>query len=230
MQVTIKRLDLGEFLRDLDDFLHVFMRAMNYGFDTYYLRHGHWTDCTMQRGFKAFGAFVTAADFVEYADSLDQDYEPSGRLEWIRCVAHMSPETPVGVGIVFGFNGSTTQYWNRALRRGLEEQEVPEEIAAPILADYFEVAEMHVDPMFQGGGLGEYLMCKLLFTVPNRYVLLSTPEVPDEDNRAFRLYRRLGFEDLLRGLRYEVDHRPFAILMLDLTKGLPEYPRTNASN
>ncbi|MER2206304.1 MAG: GNAT family N-acetyltransferase, partial [Rhodococcus sp. (in: high G+C Gram-positive bacteria)] len=52
---------------------------------------------------------------------------------------------------------------------------------------------------------------------PERSVLLSTPEVYDEDNRAWRLYRRLGFRDVLRRFRFAGDNRPFAVL----GRGLP---------
>ena len=43
-------------------------------------------------------------------------------------------------------------------------------------------------------------------------VLLSTPEVDEEANRAWRLYRRLGFTDVIRGYHFAGDPRPFAIL------------------
>jgi ribosomal protein S18 acetylase RimI-like enzyme len=40
-------------------------------------------------------------------------------------------------------------------------------------------------------------------------VLLSTPEAT---NRAWRLYRRLGFVDVLRDFRFTGDPRPFGVL------------------
>jgi ribosomal protein S18 acetylase RimI-like enzyme len=43
-------------------------------------------------------------------------------------------------------------------------------------------------------------------------VLLSTPETDGEANRAWRLYRRLGFLDVIRGHHFAGDPRPFAIL------------------
>jgi ribosomal protein S18 acetylase RimI-like enzyme len=43
-------------------------------------------------------------------------------------------------------------------------------------------------------------------------VLLSTPEINGESNRAWRLYRRLGFTDIIRGYRFAGDPRAFAIL------------------
>ena len=43
-------------------------------------------------------------------------------------------------------------------------------------------------------------------------VLLSTPENVGEPNRAWRLYRRLGFADIIRSYHFAGDPRPFAIL------------------
>jgi len=43
-------------------------------------------------------------------------------------------------------------------------------------------------------------------------VLLSTREIEGEDNSAWRLYRSLGFTDVLRSYRFEGDARPFAVL------------------
>jgi ribosomal protein S18 acetylase RimI-like enzyme len=40
-------------------------------------------------------------------------------------------------------------------------------------------------------------------------MLLSTPE---GENRAWRLYRRLGFIDLARNHLFPGDHRPFGVL------------------
>jgi hypothetical protein len=39
--------------------------------------------------------------------------------------------------------------------------------------------------------------------------VLSTP---DNDTRAFRLYRRMGFVDLARNYLFPGDSRPFAVL------------------
>ncbi|PSN05669.1 GNAT family N-acetyltransferase, partial [Siccibacter turicensis] len=42
--------------------------------------------------------------------------------------------------------------------------------------------------------------------------LLSTTETNCEDNRAWRLYRRLGLTDIIRGYHVAGDPRAFAIL------------------
>ena len=48
---------------------------------------------------------------------------------------------------------------------------------------------------------------------PERHMLLSTPE---GENRAWRLYRRLGFGDVLRNYRFTGDPRPFGVLGREL--------------
>jgi ribosomal protein S18 acetylase RimI-like enzyme len=50
-----------------------------------------------------------------------------------------------------------------------------------------------------------------------RTVLLSTPEADEQKSRAWRLYRRFGFVDVLRDFLFPGDERAFAIL----GRGLP---------
>ena len=57
--------------------------------------------------------------------------------------------------------------------------------------------------------LGEDLLRALVDGLPQRRVLLATPE---GTSRAWKLYRRLGFTDVLRDYRFAGDPRPFAIL------------------
>ena len=41
-------------------------------------------------------------------------------------------------------------------------------------------------------------------------MLLSTPEADEQTSRAWRLYRRFGFVDVLRDFHFPGDERPFA--------------------
>jgi ribosomal protein S18 acetylase RimI-like enzyme len=114
------------------------------------------------------------------------------------------------VGIGYGYTGAPGQWWYEEVRRGLRAAP-PERRAA--LDDYFELTELHVRPDTQGRGLGEGLLRALLDGVASRSVLLSTPEHgPRPPGRAWRLYRRLGFTDVLRDHRFTGDSRPFAVL------------------
>ena len=64
-------------------------------------------------------------------------------------------------------------------------------------------------PENQGHQIGEDLLRGLLEGVPSANVLLSTPE---GTSRAWKLYRRTGFVDVLRDYHFAGDPRPFAIL------------------
>ena len=68
---------------------------------------------------------------------------------------------------------------------------------------------MHVHPAGQGRGVGEDLLRRLLGGGAAGKVLLSTPEGP---SRAWRLYYRVGFTDVLRNYRFTGDPRPFGVL------------------
>ena len=83
---------------------------------------------------------------------------------------------------------------------------------AELMTSYFELTELHIAPRAQGRGLGEALMRRLLADRGEAHVLLSTPEINGEANRAWRLYRRLGFTDIIRGYHFAGDPRAFAIL------------------
>jgi ribosomal protein S18 acetylase RimI-like enzyme len=116
------------------------------------------------------------------------------------------------VGIGYGYRGAPDQWWQQQVAAGLRRSQVPEETVAALLNSYFELTELHIRPGAQGRGLGEALARRLLGRRPESNVLLSTPEIDAEDNRAWRLYRRLGFTDVIRGYRFPGDPRPFAVL------------------
>ncbi len=115
-------------------------------------------------------------------------------------------------GVAYGFIGSPDTWWDQQLRRGFAEAGGATQEQLEILHNYFELAEIHVAPNLQGHGLGLALIKELAWNAPASYLLLSTPEVPDEANAAFQLYRKVGFFDVLRELEYPADSRAFAIL------------------
>jgi ribosomal protein S18 acetylase RimI-like enzyme len=133
--------------------------------------------------------------------------EHVGRAGW-RCVAALDRADEL-VGIGYGYRGARGQWWHDQVHRGLVTVLPPDEVRQ-WLSDYFELTELHVRPHAQGRGLGEQLLRSLLSDPPPAArVLLSTPDVP---SRARRLYRRVGFVDLLRGYRFAGDPREFAVL------------------
>lgn len=108
------------------------------------------------------------------------------------------------LAFAYGYAGQPGQWWNSEVRRGLSDDQ-----AAHWMTSYLELTELHVRPDHQGHGLGEAVLCTFLAGRPEPQVLLSTPE---GENRAWRLYRRLGFIDVLRRHRFTGDPRPFGIL------------------
>ena len=76
------------------------------------------------------------------------------------------------------------------------------------LTDCFEVVELHVRPDAQGHGLGARQLRALLGMAPGATTLLSTPEADEQRSRAWRLYRRFDFADVLRDFRFPGDDGP----------------------
>ncbi|GGS40324.1 MULTISPECIES: GNAT family N-acetyltransferase [Actinokineospora] len=124
-----------------------------------------------------------------------------------RCVAALDDRGRLA-GIAYGYRGAPGQWWHEQVRRGVTEQSGAA-VADLWMSDYFELTELHVRPEIQGRGTGAELVARLVDGVPSAHVLLSTPEGP---SRAWRLYRRLGFTDVLRHYRFAGDPRPFGVL------------------
>ena len=133
-------------------------------------------------------------------------------------------DADVLLGIGYGYPAGPGQWWFEEVRRGLRTAPGAD---GDWIADYFELTELHVRPDAQGGGLGEGLLRALLAGTDRSRVLLSTPEhgVSAPPGRAWRLYRRLGFRDVLREHRFTGDARPFAVLGRDLPLEPPDADR-----
>ncbi len=71
-------------------------------------------------------------------------------------------------------------------------------------------------PTAQGHGLGAGQLRALLTMAEGNTTLLSTPEADEQRSRAWRLYRRFGFVDVLRHFCFPGDERPFAVLGREL--------------
>jgi ribosomal protein S18 acetylase RimI-like enzyme len=170
--------------RRLAEALTVYVDAMHYPRGTEAQRASMWLEHTGRRGWRG----VAAIDTVDGVDG--------NRL----------------LGVAYGYCGAPDQWWQQQVTRGLHRVGVPAAEAAALMSDYFELTELHIHPSAQGRGLGEALARRLLDDRRERHVLLSTPEISGEPNRAWRLYRRLGFTDVIRGYHFAGDPRPFAIL------------------
>ena len=77
------------------------------------------------------------------------------------------------VGVAYGHLGRAQQWWHSQIRQAVRNSD-PRSVA---LNDYFEVAEVHVLPDYQGRGVGRALLTELLAGVDSPYAILSTPEV-----------------------------------------------------
>ncbi|HEY2172472.1 MAG TPA: GNAT family N-acetyltransferase [Mycobacteriales bacterium] len=123
-----------------------------------------------------------------------------------RCTAAIAGDVLAGFG--YGYTSQTGQWWHDQVNGALDR-----DIAARWFVDCFELCELHVLPVWQGNGVGRELLTRLVDGIPERRVLLSTPE---GRTRAWQLYRSLGFVDVLRDHFFPGDRRPFAILGADL--------------
>jgi len=124
---------------------------------------------------------------------------------------------PAGFG--YGFHGAAGQWWHDTVARGLTAAHGGA-AAAAWLHDSFEVAELHVAPAHQGHGVGAGLLLRLTTDLPERTALLSTR---DADSPARRLYRGVGFIDLLTGFAFfPGSEPPYAVMGAEL----PLRPRT----
>ena len=140
------------------------------------------------------------------------------RPDW-RAVAWLDSADAL-LGITYGYGGAAGQWWFEEVRRGLRDAGPQSQLW---IQDYFELTELHIRPDAQGHGLGEGLLRALLAGTGRSRVLLSTPEYGDRPpGRAWQLYRRLGFVDVLRDHRFTGDFRPFAVLGRTLPLAPPE--------
>ncbi|MCK0173371.1 N-acetyltransferase [Mycolicibacterium sp. F2034L] len=174
----------------LADALSIYVDAMRYPRGTEEQRASMWLEHTRRRGWKAVAVVATPDSGTD-------------------------PDDLVGapmLGVAYGYCGAPDQWWQQQVVSGLQRVGAPSDRISDLMGDYFELTELHISPRAQGRGLGEALIRRLLADRAERHVLLSTPEINGEANRAWRLYRRLGFSDVIRGYHFAGDPRPFAIL------------------
>lgn len=132
------------------------------------------------------------------------------RRPGFRAVATLTTDGQLA-GFGYGYTGSSGQWWHDQVRNALGD---PERKAW--LTDCFEVVELHVRPAAQGHGIGARQLRALLSMADAATTLLSTPEADEQRSRAWRLYRRFGFVDVLRRFHFPGDERAFAVLGREL--------------
>jgi ribosomal protein S18 acetylase RimI-like enzyme len=178
----------------------------------------------------ALGVYVAAMD---YPPGTERHRAPTWaehitRAGW-QAVAALLPDragavdifTSPMVAIGYGYRGAAHQWWHQQVYNGMRRTGWSARETHELLGNYFEVTELHVRPTCQGRGIGETLLTRLLSNRTERSALLSTPEIDEENNRAWRLYRRFGFTDVIRRFTFAGDRRPFAILRCELPLSAP---------
>ncbi|MEZ0053898.1 ribosomal protein S18 acetylase RimI-like enzyme [Mycobacterium sp. MAA66] len=191
MATFLTDLSPADMQRRLDDALTVYVDAMRYPRGTERQRASMWLEHTRRAGWHG-----VAAVELEATDTPDDAAVASAPL----------------VGVAYGYRGAPDQWWQQQVVQGLRRTGATDHRINELMTGYFELTELHIHPRAQGLGLGESLTRRLLSGRGESHVLLSTPEIHGESNRAWRLYRRLGFSDVIRGYYFAGDPRPFAIL------------------
>lgn len=143
------------------------------------------------------------------------------RRPGFRAVATLTTEGRL-MGFGYGYTSAGGQWWHDQVRSALGEDS-----RRQWLTECFEVVELHVRPTAQGHGVGARQLRALLAMARGKTVLLSTPEADEQASRAWRLYRRYGFVDVLRHFYFPGDERAFAVLGRELP--LVERPVEDAS-
>jgi ribosomal protein S18 acetylase RimI-like enzyme len=179
--------------RRLGDALAIYVDAMRYPRGTEDHRASMWIEHSRRKGWRAVAA-------VDVPDGFEEP-QTSGVLL----------DAPM-IGVAYGYCGAPDQWWQQQVVAGMRRAGLAHAEIGSLMGNYFELTELHIHPRAQGHGLGEALVRRLLSNRDESYVLLSTPEIRGEDNRAWRLYRRLGFGDIVRRHHFAGDPRAFAIL------------------
>jgi GNAT superfamily N-acetyltransferase len=121
--------------------------------------------------------------------------------------ARWDPGGPV-IGFAYGFRSTAGQWWHDSVLVALSSR-AGARTAAGWMADCLEVAELHVHPDHQQRGIGRRLLLTLASGRGERTAMLSTP---DQESAARRLYRSVGFSDLLTGYGFPGGGPPYAVM------------------
>jgi ribosomal protein S18 acetylase RimI-like enzyme len=187
--LTLAELDGNQFLANLEACAGVYSAAMNPPEEQLPGRH---TIMERHAGYAAFRAIAAIARPAA-GDGATADGEPiTGRV----------------VGFAYGFHGGGGQWWHDLVSRTTAII-LGSRAADDWFGDSLEIAEVHVLPGHQGRGTGLAMMVRLTTGRPERAAVLSTM---DANTPARRLYRGLGFTDLLTGFTFPGTELPYAIM------------------
>lgn len=149
--------------------------------------------------------FRQAGEVAEFARSLPLHTQRPD----FRSVVALDVDTGKVIGFAYGYRPLPGQWWHDNVARGLGNA-----MAADWLPDAFQVAEIAVMPAHQGKGTGGSLHDQLLAGVSRTRAVLSTM---DAETVAHNLYRRRGWQVLLKGFQFPGVSRLYQIMGLALT-------------
>jgi ribosomal protein S18 acetylase RimI-like enzyme len=185
--LILAELDGNQFLANLEACARVYAAAMNPPEEQLPGRH------TIMERHAGYAAFRAIAAIARPADGGPTDGGPDGGQV---------------VGFAYGFHGGGGQWWHDLVSRTTAII-LGSRAADAWFGDSLEIAEVHVLPGHQGRGTGLAMMLRLTAGRPERAAVLSTM---DANTRARRLYRGLGFTDLLTGFTFPGTELPYAIM------------------
>jgi ribosomal protein S18 acetylase RimI-like enzyme len=108
------------------------------------------------------------------------------------------------VGFVYGMPNDRTHWWSTVVTGYLRQAGFED-----WLNDSFVITELHVHPLYQRHGIGRRLITLLTDAASEPRSLLSAI---DTDSPARALYRRLGYRDLARHVRFPSASSPYAVM------------------
>jgi ribosomal protein S18 acetylase RimI-like enzyme len=195
--IVAQELSRDAFVAELDALIAVYQAAMRPDPAQLPGRHSIMQRHASYRGFRALAVTAGAAGQPDAADLPGAAGLP-GAPGWPGQI----------VGFSYGFRGADGQWWHDVVAAALTAR-AGQALAAGWLADSFEIAEVHVHPDFHRRGIGRSLVLGLAEGRRERTAVLSTQ---DADSPARRLYRGLGFADLLTGYTFPGAPVPYAVM------------------
>lgn len=112
------------------------------------------------------------------------------------------------VAFTYCFHGQRGQWWHDVVHAGITAR-AGLATAYGWLDDVVEIAEVHVHPEYQARGIGRWMVLTLASGRSERTAVLSTR---DGETPARRLYRSLGFADLLTGFFFPGGGPAYAVM------------------
>lgn len=162
---------------------------------------------------KTFGAWVVGAAQV-YGEAMRRPPELVVQRREIMAshvarpgfVAALARNDEELVGFGYGYHGRGGDWWHDVVASALGRR-----AAREWLTESFELAELHVHPSWHGQGIGRQLLDTVLAAADGRTVVLSTH---DRESPARRLYRSVGFVDLLTGFVFPGSSEVYVVMAL----------------